>query len=139
MNQGIYKYIAKCGLYRREKAKTQMYPLQMTDILEHPFVKIPIDHIIDLNVSTSGNQHILTIIKHLAGWPEAFPIPDKNANTIVHVLINNYLLVYKWPRYILSDNTTELKISLKTMYSNNVASIVSYLPLTIPRVMASLK
>ena len=60
----------------REKAKTQMYPLQITDILDGPFDKITIDIIIDVNISMLGNQHIPTIIEHLRGWQEVFPIPD---------------------------------------------------------------
>ena len=55
--------------------------------------KIAMDLITDLNVSISGNQHILTIIKHLMRWPEAFPIPDKKVDTIVHDFIDNYLLL----------------------------------------------
>ena len=57
----------------REKARTQVYPLQMTDIPYRPFDKIAIDLVLDLNVSVSGNQHIPAIIDHLTGWPEAFP------------------------------------------------------------------
>ena len=63
----------------------------MTDISDRPFDKIAIDLVTDLNVSTSGNQNILTIIDHLTGLPEAFPIPHKKADIIVHVLINNCL------------------------------------------------
>ena len=91
MNKDIHKHINNCALGKREKAKTQVYPLQMTDIPDRPFEKIAIDLVSDLNVSTSGNQHILTITHHLTGWPEAFPIPDKKADTIVHIFINNCL------------------------------------------------
>ena len=85
MNKDICKYITNCALCKREKARTQLYPLQMTDIPGRPFDKITIDQVLDLNVSISGNQHILTIIDHLTEWPEAFPIPDKKADTIVCV------------------------------------------------------
>ena len=71
MNKDIRKYIANCVLCRRDKAKVLQYPLQMMEIPNRPFDKI----VIDCETSTSGNKHILTIIDHLAGWPEAFSHP----------------------------------------------------------------
>ena len=112
MNKDIRKYIANCILCHREKAKVQHYPLQMTEILDRPFDKIAIDLVTECNTSTSGNKHILPIIDHLTGWPEAFPIPDKTADTVVSTFINEYLPVQMCPWYILPDNGTEFKNSL---------------------------
>ena len=42
MNKDKREYIALCALCQREKAKVQAYPLQMTEIPEHPFDKITI-------------------------------------------------------------------------------------------------
>ena len=55
------------------------------EIPDRPFDKIAIDLVTECETSTSGNEHILTIIDHLTGWPEAFPIPDKSADTIVTI------------------------------------------------------
>ena len=112
MNKDIRNYIANCTLCHRENAKVQSYPLQMTEILEWPFNKIAIDLITECETSTSGNKHILTIIDHLTGWLEAFPIPDKSADNIVSIFINHYLPVHMCPRYILSDNGKEFKNQL---------------------------
>ena len=112
MNKDIRKYIANCALCRRDKAKVQQYPLQMMEIPDRSFDKIAIDLVTDCKTSTSGNKHILTIIDHLTCWPEAFPIQDKSADTIVATLINQYLLVHMCPRYILLDNGTEFKNNL---------------------------
>ena len=89
----------------REKAKTQVYPLQMTDLPDRPFDKIAIDLVSDINDSTLGNEHILTIIDHLTGWPESFPIPYKKADTIVCIFIKNYLPIHMFPCFMLSDGT----------------------------------
>ena len=91
MNKDLRKYIAQCTLCHREKAKVQAYPLQMTKIPEWPFHKIAIDLVTECETSSSGNKHILTIISHLTGWLEAFPIPDKSADTIVSMFIKHYL------------------------------------------------
>ena len=84
----------------------------MTEIPDRPFDKIAIDLVTECKTSTSGNKHILTIIDHLTGRPEAFPFPDKSADTIVSTFINEYLPIHKFPWYILSDNGTVFKNSL---------------------------
>ena len=112
MNKDIRKYIANCTLYHREKAKVQAYSLQMTEILDRPFDKVAIDLFMECKTSNSGNKHILTIIDHLTGWLEAFPILDKSADTIVSTFINQYLPVHMCCRYILSDNGTKFKNNL---------------------------
>ena len=112
MSKDIRKSITNCTLCHREKAKVQAYPLQMTDIPDRPFDKIAMDLVTECKTSTSGNKHIPTIIDHLMGWLETFPIPDKSANTIVSTFINQYLPVHICPRYILSDNDMEFKNNL---------------------------
>ena len=112
MNKDIRKYIPNCILCRQDKAKVQQYLLQMTEIPDRPFDKITIDLVTDCEMSTSGNKQILTIINHLTGWLETFPIPNKSTDTILTTLINHYLPVHMCPRYILSDNSTEFKNNL---------------------------
>ena len=112
MNKDIMKYISNCTLCCREKAEVQAYPLQMTEIPDRPFHKIAINLLTECEASTSGNKHILTIIDHLTGWLEAFPILDKSADTIVSTFINQYLPVHMCPRYILLDNSREFKNTL---------------------------
>ena len=82
------------------------------EIPDRPFNKIAIDLVTECETSTSGNKHILTIIDHLIRWPEAFPIPEKSADTIVPTFINEYLPVHMCPWYILSDNRMELRNNL---------------------------
>ena len=59
MNKDIHKYINSCALCKKEKAKTQVCLLQMTDIPDRPFDIVAMNVVSETNISTSGNQHIL--------------------------------------------------------------------------------
>ena len=139
MNKDIRKYIANCVLCRCEKAKVQQYPLEMTEILDRPFHKIAIDLVTECEMSTSGNKHILTIIDHLTGWPETFPIPNKSADTIVSTFINKYLPVHMCLWYILSNNGKEFKNNLMNQVFQQLGIDRVFQPLTIHRIMANSK
>ena len=116
MNKDIRKYIANCTLCCREKAKVQVYPLQMMEIPDRPLDKIAIDLVTECKTSTSGNTHILTIIDHLMGWLEAFPIPDKSADTIASTFINQYLPVHMCPGTSYLTMAQNSKTTLWTKY-----------------------
>ena len=103
MNKDTHKYINNCELCKREMART----LQMTDIPNSLFDKVAIDLVSDLNISASGNQHILTITDHLMGWPEAFLIPDKKATPLFAFL-----------SIITSLSTCALTLYCQTMEQN---------------------
>ena len=90
----------------------------MTEIPVFTFDKISTDLVTEYETSSSGNKHILTIIDHLTGWPEAFPIPDKLADATVSTFINQYLPIHICHRHILSDNGTEFKNHLMDQVLN---------------------
>ena len=95
-----------CTLPQR-KSKSSSLP--STDDRNSRMTKIAIDLVTECETSSSGNKHILTIIDYLTEWPEAFPIPDKSADTIVSTFINHYLPVHMYPRHILLDNGMKFK------------------------------
>ena len=97
MNKDIRKYIANCILCWWGKAKVQQYPLQMMEIPDRPFDKIATDLFKECE-KTSGNKHILTIMDHLTGWPNAFPMPATSADMIVSTFINEYLSIHMCPQ-----------------------------------------
>ena len=96
----------------QRQAQSPDTPTKMTEIPDRPFDKIAINLVTECETSTSENKHILTIIDHLTGWLETFPILDKSAHTIVSTFINQHLPVHTCCRYILSDNGTEFKNTL---------------------------
>ena len=83
----------------------------MTEIPNRLLDKIAIDLVTECETSTSRNKHILIIINHLTGWPEAFPTPDKSADTIVSTLISKYLPVHMCPEVHL---VWTMALNLKT-------------------------
>ena len=118
-----------------KKLKFNKYPLQMTEIPDRPFDKIAIDLVTDCKTSTSGNKHILTIIDHLTGWPEAFPIPDKSADMIVLHLSMNTCQYTCAPNIFCLTMAQNSRTASCTKSCNNLGLIEFSLLHTTPKVM----
>ena len=87
-------------------------PMQEPQIPKFCFQKIAIGLAGPFIESDSGNKNIFTIVDKLSAYIEAFPIPDKKASTIAHILINEIFNRYSWPLAIMSDNGSDLLITL---------------------------
>ena len=59
--------------------------------------------------SYNGNTYLITIKDLLLLYPEAYPIPDKSAETIAKVLTQRLIPAHSCYITILSDNGTEYK------------------------------
>jgi hypothetical protein len=94
-----------CSQYKRNlppgvRAAMQMIPvdqiLGMVGIdVAGPFPK-----------SKQGNRYVLSVVDHLSLWPEAYPMPNKKADTIRRCLLH-YVCQYGCPSRILSDRGGE--------------------------------
>ena len=107
MYKELYEYIDKCIVCQTRSAKRSKPPLHETDIPPYPFAKIGLDLSGPYPRTLSGNRYIVSFIDLYSGWPEAFAVPDKSAENIVHLLVDEIFPVHSSPLQLLTDNGSE--------------------------------
>ena len=83
-------------------------PVQLTDIQPYAFAKIGLDLSGPYPTSLSGNKYTVGFIDWYSGWAEAFAVPDKSANTIAHLIMEEIYPRFGSPLEIVSDNGREV-------------------------------
>ena len=73
----------------------------------------------------SGNKFIIAFVDWFSGWPEAFAVPDKTADTVAHLLIEEIFPRYGCSLQIVMDNGLENvnKVVQETMRSLNIHNV----------------
>ena len=81
-----------------------------------------LDHILRL---LSGNKYIIGLVDLYSGWPEAFTVPDKTAETVVHLLFEEIIPRYSAPLQIVIDNGSENinRVMKHTLQEMNISHI----------------
>ena len=77
------------------------------DIPLYPFAKLSLDLSGPYPKSLSGNRYIIAFVDWYSGWPEAFAVPDKTAETIAHLIINEIFPRFGCPLELVTDNGSE--------------------------------
>ena len=83
----VYGYVEKCITCQAHNMRIIKAPVQETGIPTYPFAKIGLDLSRPYPTSLSGNKYIIAFIDLYSGYPEAFPVPDKSADNVRHLLI----------------------------------------------------
>lgn len=103
----LNQYVSKCTICQTRSLQKIRQPLQETDIPPYPMAKISLDLSGPYPTSMSGNKYIIAFVDWFSGWPEAFSVPDKTADTVAHLLIEEIFPRFGCPLQIVSDNGTE--------------------------------
>ena len=107
MYRKLNSYIEKCVTCQTASSKKPRPPLQETDIPPYPFAKMALDLSGPYPTTMSGNRYIVSFIDIYSGWPEAFSVPDKAADRIVHLILEEIFPRFGCPLEIVSENGTE--------------------------------
>ena len=82
-------------------------PLQETDIPPYPMAKLSLDHSGPHPNTLSGNKYIITFVDLLSGWSEAFAAPDKTADRVAQLIIEEIYPRHGCALQIGSENGIE--------------------------------
>ena len=100
-------YVQTCETCQRKKLAKERRPMQDMPMPSAPMEIVGIDTCGPFPLSDTGNRYVCTIVDHFSGWPEAYAIPDKTANTIAQIILKEFVPRHGCPRLIISDQGTE--------------------------------
>ena len=78
----LNKYVSECTICQTRSLQKIRQPLQETDIPPYPMAKLSLVLSGPYPTTLSGNKYIIAFVDWLCGWPEAFAVPDKTADTV---------------------------------------------------------
>ena len=101
--------------------KTVNPATQESDIPPYPFAKIGLDLSKPYPETLSQNKCIISFVDLYSGWPDAFAVPDKSAENVAHLFIEEIFPRSGAPLQIVTDNGSEKanRIVRETMQALN--------------------
>lgn len=102
--QEFCKRCEKCQRTNRvlQKPRSELHPIPVTKVWH----RVGIDLVGPLPETKKGNKYIITLSDYFSKWPEAAPIPSKEATCVAHFLLETFCR-HGWPKYVLSDQGRE--------------------------------
>ena len=77
-------------------------PLQIVSV-GAPMERVAVDIAGPFPVSAAGNRYIVVLIDYFSKWPEAFPVPNQEAETVARVLVDGVFCRFGVPEEMHSD------------------------------------
>ena len=103
----VVEYVNKCEVCQRRMLRKLQAELQDSEMPSGPLHSVGIDTVGPFVTSPNGNRYLVTVVDWYTSWVEAYPIPNKEANSIAQVLLEQYIPRYGCPVTLISDRGTE--------------------------------
>ena len=107
MCKDIKHVLARCGTCRLFNTQKPHVELGRMPVAYYPHQIVSMDLVGPFPRSRFGHSYLFTVIDHLTGWADAYPIAHKNSGTIANILASRYFPQYNSPEILISDNRTE--------------------------------
>lgn len=115
LKKDVEEYVSKCLSCKKCKIIRHIKaPMEMTSTAGEAFQKVYLDLVGPLPMDDSGYKYILTIQCELTKFVEAYPIKNKEAETVADKFVKEFILRFGVPRVIATDCGTEFTAQLFT-------------------------
>ena len=123
----LNEYVRSCVICQTRSLQKVRQPLQETDIPPYPMAKVSLDLSGPYPTSLSGNKYMIAFVDWFSGWPEAYAVPDKTAETVAHLLLEEIFPRHGSCLQIVTDNGTENvnNVVKETLESLNIDHVLS--------------
>ena len=125
---GLHKNVVKfcrschtCQVVGKPNQKPPVAPLKPIPMVEEPFSRVLVDCVGPLPKTRSGNNYLLTVMCVATRFPEAIPLWNIKARTVIKALIKFFTLV-GLPKHIQSDQGLNFMSTVfqQVMYQLNI-------------------
>ena len=105
----VQTYIKSCTVcIARKSPCPRKVPMGHVDV-GHRWERVAMD-LLDMSVTTArGNRYVLVMVDCFTRWTEAFPLPDKTAQSVADAFFNQIVCRFGMPSVIHSDQGREFE------------------------------
>lgn len=119
--------LARVSVVKTRSAQNVKPLLQKSDIPQYAFAKLSLDLSGPYSKTLSGNNYIIAFVAWYTGWPEAFAVADKTADTVTHLILEEIYPRFGCPLELVTDNGFENvnKVVKETFHSPNIHHVTT--------------
>ena len=105
----VQTYIKSCTVCIARKSPCPRKVPMGNVAVGHRWERVAMD-LLDMSITTSrGNRYVLVIVDCFTRWTEAFPLPDKTAQSVADAFFNQVVCRFGMPAVIHSDQGREFE------------------------------
>jgi transposase InsO family protein len=107
MKRDITKRLTLCALCAVHSRRREHVSMGEMPIAAYPGQIVSADLVGPLAETEKGEKYILTLMDHFSGWAEAYPLPNKQSETVTTCIRDVFFARIGEPEILITDNGAE--------------------------------